>query len=48
MGDRDIVAAIDMMGKAVTAVADGRRLQADHSRLRLLDAAIWTYVMSLR
>jgi hypothetical protein len=48
MGDPDIVAAIDVAGKAVMAAAAGRRLQVDHSRLRLLDAAIWTYAMSLR
>jgi hypothetical protein len=45
IGDPDIIAAIDLMSKAAAA---GRRLQADQSRLRLLDAAIWTYATSLR
>jgi hypothetical protein len=48
IGDPDIIAAIDVMCKATAAVAAGRRLQADQSRLRLLDAAIWTHAMSLR
>ena len=47
IGDPDIIAAIDAMSKATVAVAAGRRLQVDRSRLRLLDAAIWTYVTSL-
>jgi len=48
ISDPDIIAAIDVMGKAVAATAAGRRLQVDQSRLRLLDAAIWTYAVSLR
>ena len=48
IGDPDIIAAIDMMSKATVAAAAGRQLQADRSRLRLLDAAIWTYATSLR
>ncbi len=48
IGDPDIIAAIDVMSKATAAAAAGRRLQEDQSRLRLLDAAIWTYAMSLR
>ena len=48
IGDPDITAAIDAMSKATVAAAAGRRLQADQSRLRLLDAAIWTYATSLR
>ncbi len=47
IGDPDIIAAIDVMSKATAAAAAGRRLQADQSRLRLLDAAIWTYAMPL-
>jgi hypothetical protein len=48
IGDPDIITAIDVMSKATVAAAAGRRLQADQSRLRLLDAAIWTYATSLR
>jgi hypothetical protein len=48
IGDPDIITAIDVMSKAIVAAAAGRRLQADQSRLRLLDAAIWTYATSLR
>ena len=46
MRDQDIVAAIDVMAKATEAVVAGRRLQLDDSRLRLLDAAIWTRAKS--
>jgi Family of unknown function (DUF6308) len=46
--DPNIIAAIDVMSKATAAAAAGRRLQADQSRLRLLDAAFWTYTKSLR
>jgi hypothetical protein len=46
IGDPDIIAAIDLMSKATAEAAAGR-LQVDQSRLRLLDAAIWTYAMSL-
>lgn len=48
IGDSDIIAAIDLMSRATVAAAAGRRLQADQSRLRLLDAAIWTYATFLR
>jgi len=41
--DPDINAAIDTMMMSVEAAAGGRPLQVDHSHLRLLDAAIWTY-----
>lgn len=47
ISDSDINAAIDVVGKATVAVANQRRLQADQSRLRLLDAAVWTFAMSL-
>jgi len=47
IGDPDVIAAIDVMSKATVAAAAGRRLQPDQSRLRLLDAAIWTYATSL-
>ena len=47
IGDPDVIAAIDVMSKATVAAAAGRRLEADQSHLRLLDAAIWTYAMSL-
>jgi hypothetical protein len=43
--DQDIVTAIDTMTKTTEETAAGR-LQMDHSRLRLLDAAIWTYAKS--
>jgi len=48
IGDPDIIATIDVMSKATAAAAAGRRLQVDQSRLRLMDAAIWTYAISLR
>ncbi len=48
IADPDIIAAIDVMSKRTAEAAAGRRLQVDQSRLRLLDAAIWTYAMSLR
>jgi Family of unknown function (DUF6308) len=48
IGDPDITTAIDVMSKATMAAAVGQRLQADQSRLRLLDAAIWTHATSLR
>jgi Family of unknown function (DUF6308) len=44
MGDDRILTAIDQMAKATDAAAAGRKLRLDHSRLRLLDAAIWTFV----
>lgn len=46
MRDQDIIAAIDVMAKATEEVVVGRRLQLDDSRLRLLDAAIWTRAKS--
>ena len=46
IGDPDIIAAIDVMARATAAAAAGRRLQVEQSRLRLLDAALWTYAMS--
>jgi hypothetical protein len=48
IGDPDISAAIDVMAKTTAATAAGRRLQLDQSNLRLLDAALWTYAVSLR
>lgn len=48
IGDPEIIAAIDVVSKATAAAAAGQRLQSDQSRLRLLDAAIWTYATSLR
>jgi hypothetical protein len=48
IGDPDIFEAIDVMRKATVEASAGRRLQADRSRLRLLDAAIWTYATSPR
>lgn len=47
IGDPDIIAAIDVMTKATAAAAAERRLQVEQSRLRLLDAALWTYATSL-
>lgn len=46
MEDQEVIAAIDEMAKATEATGVGRQLQLDHSRLRLLDAAIWTYAKS--
>jgi hypothetical protein len=48
IGDPDIIEAIDVVSKATAEAAAGGRPQVDQSRLRLLDAAIWTYAMSLR
>jgi hypothetical protein len=45
--DRDIVAAIDGLTEATLAGAADRHLRLDDSPLRLLDAAIWTYAISL-
>jgi Family of unknown function (DUF6308) len=42
IGDRDVIAAIDALSDATLAGACGTRLRLDDSRLRLLDAAIWT------
>jgi Family of unknown function (DUF6308) len=47
IGDPDIIAAIDVVSEETTTAAAGRRLQLDQSRLRLLDAALWTYAVSL-
>jgi Family of unknown function (DUF6308) len=41
--DQEIIAAIDAMSASTQAAAAGRHLRMDQSRLRLLDAAIWTY-----
>lgn len=41
--DREIRAAIDTLPDAVREVADGRDLILDEGRLRLLDAALWTW-----
>jgi hypothetical protein len=43
MQDQEIIAAIDTMAAITHAAAAGRHLRMDQSRLRLLDAAIWTY-----
>jgi len=42
IGDRDVIKAIDALSDATLAGAQGTRLRLDDSRLRLLDAAIWT------
>ena len=42
IGDRDVVTGIDALSDATRAAANGTRLRLDDSRLRLLDAAIWT------
>ena len=42
IGDRDVIAAIDALSDATLADGQGTRLRLDDSRLRLLDAAIWT------
>jgi hypothetical protein len=48
IADQDVIAAIDGISEATKAAAVQRRLQLDHPRLRLLDAAIWTYAKALR
>lgn len=45
IGDRDVIAAIDALRDAVTAAAGPRRVRLDLARLRLLDAALWTYAV---
>jgi hypothetical protein len=47
IGDRDIIEAIDTAANATTMAASGRQLKMDDSRLRLLDAALWTYAQAL-
>jgi Family of unknown function (DUF6308) len=42
IGDPDVIAAIDALSDATLADGQGTRLRLDDSRLRLLDAAIWT------
>ena len=42
LGDRDVITAIDSLSDATLASAHGTRIRLDDSRLRLLDAAIWT------
>ena len=42
IGHRDVITAIDALSDATLAGAHGTRLRLDDSRLRLLDAAIWT------
>jgi hypothetical protein len=44
MRDDGILTAIDEIAKATYAAAEGRTLRLDRSPLRLLDAAIWTFV----
>jgi hypothetical protein len=46
ISDQDVVAAIDSVGKALEANPGAENLEVDHSRLRMLDAAIWTYTKS--
>jgi hypothetical protein len=48
ISDPDVIAAIDAARKATVVAAADRRLQVDQLHLRLLDAALWTYCMSLR
>jgi len=43
--DPGIRRALDALPAQTRAVADGRLLALDHSDLRLLDAAIWTYTV---
>lgn len=43
--DSEICDAVDALPEATRAAASGRLLAIDHSRLRLLDAAIWTYTV---
>ena len=45
MKDREITTTIDATVNNSEQIAAGR-LQLDHSRLRLLDAAFWTYAKS--
>lgn len=45
IGDRDVITAIDALSDATRAGARGTRLRLDDSRLRLLDAAIWTHTL---
>ena len=42
IGDRDVITAIDALSDATLAGRQRNRLRLDDSRLRLLDAAIWT------
>ena len=46
ISDLDVAATIDSVGKALEVIPGEMKLQVDHSRLRLLDAAIWTYTKS--
>lgn len=48
ISDPDVIAAVDTARKATEVAAADRRLQLDQARLRLLDAALWTYCISLR
>ena len=41
--DDDVIAAVDDLPSSIRAADTGRLLAVDSSRLRLLDAAIWTY-----
>lgn len=43
IGDRDIINACDAARTAAHEAADGRRVDIDQERLRVLDAALWTY-----
>jgi hypothetical protein len=43
IGDRRVIDAIDALDPLVKAEARDRRVQTDPGRLRLLDAALWTW-----
>ena len=48
IGDRDIIVACDAAIAAAHHAAEGRRLDVDRDRLRVLDAALWTYPKRVR
>ena len=48
IGDRGIVVACDTAIAAAHEAADGRRLDVDRDRLRVLDTALWMYPKRLR
>lgn len=43
IGDRRVIEAIDALGPLIKTEARDRRVQTDTGRLRLLDAALWTW-----
>jgi len=48
MRDQEIIWAIDAIANALGDYAATRNLHIDKSRLRLLDAALWTYAKQIR